>query len=130
MFVVLCICFRQSRIINHHQEEEEEGVNTKMNSDTQELKGLKVPLSIPGLNILGTEEPLTCNSNPQESAVENRQYSRASTGQKPMRLELESTVNLTDRETPSISVQEVCYIHLIIPIIDHFFLQSIHNMEL
>lgn len=80
----------------------------KTNPDTQEEKGSKESLSIPGLNILGTEGPLPCSST--DSGVQNKLYSQVSTELKPMSLELESTVSLTDSETPSISVQEVCCI--------------------
>lgn len=42
--------------------------------------------------------------------MENRQYSRASTAQKPTGLELKSIASLTDNETPS--VEEVCSIFI------------------
>ncbi|KAG7333195.1 hypothetical protein KOW79_003330 [Hemibagrus wyckioides] len=93
---------RQNRISNPQQEEE--GDNKKINpkSGTNEQRGAREQLTASGLNMLEAEGPHTCSSGLLG------QTSRASTAQKSTGLELEiSAASLTDRETPSISVEEI-----------------------
>lgn len=93
-------------------QQKEEGVNKKIypNSGAKEEKGSKEPLSTSVLKILGTDGPLSCSSTPQDSGIENRQYRKESTAQKPTGLESKSIASLTDNETPS--VDEVCSIFI------------------
>lgn len=100
--------FRQNRISNPQQEEE--GDNKKINpiSVTNEQRGAREQLTASGLNMLEAEGPLTCSTGLLG------QTSRASTAQNSTGLQLEiSAASLTDRETPSISVEEVSCIHVL-----------------
>ncbi|XP_060779913.1 hydrocephalus-inducing protein homolog [Neoarius graeffei] len=95
-----CIC--QSGVLKPQQEEEDVNKKINPNSGPQEGRGSKEPLSPYGLNILETE-----GTHTYSFALQGHN-SRASTTQKPTGLELEfSTSSLTDRETPSIRVEEI-----------------------